>query len=104
LPFRQDVFEGVVATFPTPYIYDPTWIGELVRVLAPCGRLAVVEAVSFLAGGRFSRPLQQLYRVTGQSPPGPNLSNLLDQAGLRAWRETAEVDGSLVHLVLAETS
>jgi hypothetical protein len=94
----------VIATFPTPYIYDPAWIGELVRVLTPGGRLAVVEAVSFLPGGRLSRPLRQLYRVTGQGPPGPDLPPLLGQAGLRAWRETAEVDGSLVHLVLAEKS
>jgi ubiquinone/menaquinone biosynthesis C-methylase UbiE len=104
LPFRRQAFDGVVSTFPTPYIYDPAWIGELVRVLTPGGRLTVVEAISFLPGGRLSRPLDQLYRITGQAASGPDLSRLLSQAGLGAWRETVEVDGSLALLVLAEKS
>jgi ubiquinone/menaquinone biosynthesis C-methylase UbiE len=104
LPLRRQIFNGVVSTFPTPYIYDPAWMGELVRVLTPGGRLIVVESISFLPGGRLSHTLEQLYRVTGQSPSGPDLPRLLGQAGLRAWRDGAEVHGSLVHLVLAEKS
>ena len=38
LPFPQHVFDQVISTFPTTYIYDPETLKETHRVLKPGGK------------------------------------------------------------------
>ncbi len=102
LPFAAGAFRAVLLTFPTPFVYDPAWIGQLSRVLAPGGRLVVVEMAWFRTENLLTLGLEGLYRITGQRGPVPDLPGLLRRAGLVARRETAEVDGTVVGLVLAD--
>lgn len=46
LPFPDETFHRVVATFPTEYILDPHTLREVARVLRPGGRLDVLLSVS----------------------------------------------------------
>jgi ubiquinone/menaquinone biosynthesis C-methylase UbiE len=102
LPFTGSAFDAVVLTFPTPYVYDPAWLAQLPRVLRAGGTLIVVEMASFNGNHPVERGLESLYRVTGQRGPAPALPDLLEEAGLKAWRERAAVDGTTVDLVVAE--
>jgi ubiquinone/menaquinone biosynthesis C-methylase UbiE len=102
LPFTGSAFEAVVLTFPTPYVYDRAWLAQLPRVLRAGGSLIVVEMASFNGKSPIERGLESLYRVTGQRGPAPVLPDLLEEAGLKAWRQRVAVDGSTVDLVIAE--
>ncbi len=101
LPFGPDVFDAVLLTFPTPFVYDETWLGHLRRVLKPDGRVLVVEMASFDQRRPTFRFLEGLYRITGQRGPLPNLVQLLDAAGFSARREAIAVDGTTTRLVVA---
>ena len=112
LPFAAATFAAVVVTFPTRFIYDPAWLEGLVRVLAPGGRLVVVETATLGArdhqgpGRRgcqlAATSLECLYRATGQRGPAPDLPALLQDAGLIAWRERIDVGNSTANLVVAD--
>lgn len=101
LPFAPGSFDAVVATFPTGYVYDKGWAGQLSRVLKDEGRAVLVETCRF--GGRDlpHRSLEWLYRITGQSGPTPDLPAVLDKAGLSAEREWVEVKDTSVRLSVA---
>jgi ubiquinone/menaquinone biosynthesis C-methylase UbiE len=102
LPFTGSAFDAIVLTFPTPYVYDRVWLAQLPRVLKTGGTLIVVEMASFNGNHPIERGLESLYRVTGQRGPAPALPDLLEEAGLKAWRQRVAVDGSTVDLVIAE--
>ena len=101
LPFAGHAFDTVIATFPTAYIYDPSWLEQVVRVLKPGGRLVVVETASFTRDVPLAPCLERLYQITGQRGPVPDLTQLLRAAGLEAWQERQEVSGTSVGLTLA---
>jgi ubiquinone/menaquinone biosynthesis C-methylase UbiE len=102
LPFAPRLFDAVILTFPTEFIYDPACIHQLARALKDGGRLVVAETCRFQRRDLLARCLEWLYRITGQRSPAPDLPARLDQAGLAARRERVEVDGSSVTIVLAE--
>jgi hypothetical protein len=91
----------MVCTFPTTYVYDPAWIEEVARVLQDGGKLIVVEMASFASHALLPRGLEWLYHATGQRAPAPELAALLRGVKLSTRRETIEVNGSTVSLVLA---
>lgn len=98
LPLARASFDAAVATFPTTYVGDPAFLHCLARVLRPGGRLIVVEeALLDTRRGVVPRLLEWLYRITGQRGPGsPGLTERLEAAGFRAWRETVAVEGTAV--------
>ena len=100
-PFARHAFDAVISTFPTAFVYDPSWIEQVVRVLRPGGRLVVVETASFTRDVPLSSCLERLYQITGQRGPAPDLAQLLRAAGLQAWQERQEVSGTSVRLTLA---
>lgn len=102
LPFAAQAFDAVVCTFPTPYIYDANWIRHLHRVLKKGGRLVIVEMASLRQRDPASRGLEWLYRITGQRGPAPDLAEMLNGAGFMARRETAQLEGTSVSLVVAD--
>ncbi len=101
LPFAPQSFAAIISSFPTAYVYDRDWMYQAHRVLKRGGRLVIIEAVSFPGKSLHSRWLEWLYRVTGQRAPAPDLLNLLTRSNLPGWRETVEVEGSTVEMVLA---
>lgn len=63
LPFPNEAFDTIVATFPTEYITDPATLAEVKRCLSDTGRLVVLPVA--LPKNPF---LDWLFRVTHQSP------------------------------------
>jgi ubiquinone/menaquinone biosynthesis C-methylase UbiE len=63
LPFSDEAFDTIVATFPTQYITDPVTLAEIKRCLVNGGRLVVLPVA--LPKNPF---LDWLFRVTHQSP------------------------------------
>ena len=102
LPFAACVFDAVVLTFPTPFVYDLAWIRHLERVLKPGARLIVVETSFFVRRNLPTRLLEWLYRVTGQRGPISDLPGLLSQVGLHVRRESVTMGNSTVGLTIAD--
>jgi len=103
LPFRDGAFPTVVATFPTEFIIDPRTAREVMRVLSPQGRVAVVASCRLLGRDPFSRFLEWLYKVTGQRAPLPAVdASAWLQSGLALRGEWVPVGRSQVLVVLGE--
>jgi SAM-dependent methyltransferase len=51
LPFPTGMFDSVISTFPSEYIYDPDTIAEVERVLRPGGRVIIIEGAYLLPVG-----------------------------------------------------
>ena len=106
LPFTQDIFQSVVLTFPSEYIYDPRTLTEIQRVLMPGGRLVILP-IAWITG---KRPLERLaawlFRFTGEAPgkPGelnPELKELFVRAGFEVRKKTVQQESSLLLFILA---
>lgn len=69
IPLPAASCDTVLATFPTEYIFDPRTLAEVRRVLAPGGRLLIVDAASFTGDGLYERLVELAYRLTLQRPP-----------------------------------
>lgn len=67
LPWPEQFFDSVVATFPAAYLFSPTSAAEIARVLKPGGCGVILVGVSFDPSSRSRRCLKGLYRITGQS-------------------------------------
>lgn len=81
LPFRDRAFDAVVCTFPTAFIFAPSTLDEVRRVLRPGGRCVVVPAAALTAEDVAARLVRALYQLTGQ--------HRLDGAQARAVFEAA---------------
>ena len=106
-PFNSGQFDCVVATFPTEFIFEPTTISEIHRVLEPGGRLLVLPVAWILGRTWMDRVAAWLFSVTRQVPPSPEqtielrLLQPLRAAGFQADMQRLEVRASIVLLVLA---
>ena len=69
LPFPNQFFDTVVATFPTDYIFDRITLDETNRVLGPEGVFVILPGASILGRGIMDRLMALIFRVTGQTPP-----------------------------------
>jgi ubiquinone/menaquinone biosynthesis C-methylase UbiE len=63
IPFADESFNSVIATFPSEYIFDAQTLSEAHRVLRSSGRLIVL-----LAAWPKNPALAWLFKITGQSP------------------------------------
>jgi ubiquinone/menaquinone biosynthesis C-methylase UbiE len=87
LPFQAGNFQTVLATFPSEYIIQPTTLREVARVLAPTGRLVIVDAPRFGNDGIYERAIDLAYRLTFQrsvvrsAPVMSPFEPFLNQAG-----------------------
>jgi len=85
LPFKNDIFHSVLSTFPSEYIFNPSTIREVWRVLKPEGIFVIipgVEKIHGLQGGRknilalLDEFASILYRITGEAiDPEASLAN-----------------------------
>ena len=106
LPYPNETFDTIVATFPAEYIFDPKTLVEAERVLAPGGRFVILPGAVITGRGVLDRWLAWVFRITGETPP--NLSEILRErtkapfakAGFQV--ETHEIDAksSLVFIVV----
>jgi ubiquinone/menaquinone biosynthesis C-methylase UbiE len=62
LPFPDNMFDTVVSTFPSDYIYDPNTLTEASRVLRPGGRIIIIEGSNLLPVG-YLQPLLVLIQM-----------------------------------------
>ncbi len=107
LPFLNEGFQTVVATFPAEYIFDPVTLTEAWRVLAPGGRFIILPGAVITGRGGLDRLLAWIFRITGETPP--NLSEMLHQrtkepfakAGFQVEIHEIAVKSSLVFIVSA---
>jgi ubiquinone/menaquinone biosynthesis C-methylase UbiE len=103
LPFRNESFDTVIATFPTEYITDPDTLAEVKRCLSNGGRFIVLPAAwpkNWL--------LDWLFKVTNQAPSealGIVKSKLREpfaSAGFETEVRTLDVQSGILLLVLAK--
>lgn len=66
LPFAEDSMAGVVSTFPTNFILEPSTLSAVYRVLQPGGVFVIVPSGVLTGGGVVRRFLEFLYHITGQ--------------------------------------
>lgn len=107
LPFPDECFSTLVATFPAEYIFDPQTLIEAKRVLVPKGRFVILPGATITGRGLLDRAMALLFRITGQTPP--DLSELLHErsrepflaAGFQLQVHEVDVKSSRVFILLA---
>ncbi len=68
LPFPNRVFDTILATFPTEYIFEPICLSEITRILKPDGVLLVLPAAVIDSARPLDRLFAWLFRITRQAP------------------------------------
>jgi ubiquinone/menaquinone biosynthesis C-methylase UbiE len=66
LPFQSALFNCVVATFPSEYIYEDQTLHEIHRVLAPGGTLVIVP-MAWITAGHLGKWMAWLMRQVGET-------------------------------------
>jgi len=103
LPFPNDGFDTIVATFPTEYITDVETLAEVKRCLSNDGRLIVLPAA--LPKNRF---LDWLFRTTHQSPVEAidvvktKFKEPFVKAGFKTHIEMLDIKSGVLFIVLAD--
>ena len=105
LPFRDESFETVIATFPTEYITDPATLAEVKRCLSKRGKFIVLPVA-----WPKNRLLDWLFKVTNQSPTEAmevvksRLREPFVHAGFVTEIQTVDVQSSTLLIVLGTKS
>ena len=111
LPYPDESFDSLFATFPAEFIVDPKTISEANRVLRPGGRIVIVVQKKKKKGGILSLIIEWLYTVTGQrTVSSDGIENLVWQetasryiaTGFDISLEHVQVNGSQVAVVVAK--
>jgi len=110
IPFRDESFHTVVATFPTEYIFQPETLDEAHRVLTAGGRLVILPGATILGRGVIDRIMALLFHITGQA--APNLSEVLRDRSKDAFANAdfhvqiheLDIKSSLVFIIVATKS
>jgi ubiquinone/menaquinone biosynthesis C-methylase UbiE len=107
LPFSNDVFDTIVATFPSEYIFDPQTLIEVQRVLTENGQFVILPGATIMGRGILDRAMALLFRITGET--SPNLSEILHErsktpfaeAGFHVEIHELDIKSSLVFIMVA---
>ncbi len=108
LPFSNSIFDTLVATFPSEFIFEPQTLREAWRTLKNGGRFVVLPAAWITGKKLMERYAAELFRVTGQAPSDPievvceRLKTPFVEAGFKVEMEQIEVKSSLVMIVIAK--
>lgn len=68
LPFANQAFDTVLATFPTEYIFEPASLSEVKRILKTDGIFLVLPAAVINSIRPLDRFFAWLFRITRQAP------------------------------------
>lgn len=103
LPFPDETFNQVVATFPSEYISMRDTLEEVRRVLVPGGKFVILP-VAWITGKKLhQKAAAKLFQATGQAPEWDDrYLEPARQRGFEAQVERIRVNGSEV-LVLVIT-
>ena len=108
LPFAASVFDSVVATFPSEYIFDPGTLREIRRVLLPGGELVIVGSAWPTGSHPWARLAGWLLRVTGQGAPLqaliPGVAARFRETGFEVRHEILEAPGGQVLVFFARSN
>lgn len=106
-PFASQIFDTIVATFPSEYIFDPLTLSEVHRTLKDDGQFIVLPVAWITGKNALDRFLAWLFVITGQTPYNPlallkeQPARPLEAAGFRVDIKQIESKSSVVLLVLA---
>lgn len=110
LPYRDQSFPIIVATFPSNYINDPRTLGQVWRVLEDNGELVVLPAAWITGKNMLDKFAAWLFKVTGQSPKF-EIENLqarfadhidgLNEIGFHVRCDLVELSASKIFLIRA---
>jgi len=110
LPYRDQSFPIIVATFPSNYINDPRTLDQVWRVLEDNGALIVLPAAWITGENMLDKFAAWLFKVTDQSPD-IELGNLgarfidhidgLDEIGFHVRCDLVELPASKIFLIRA---
>jgi ubiquinone/menaquinone biosynthesis C-methylase UbiE len=107
LPFSKAVFDTVVATFPSEYIFAPDTLAEIRRVLVPGGRLVILPSAWITGSSLLERLAAGLFTVTGQAgvldAVIPSIQARLRASGFETRHELVETPGSRVLVFIAQS-
>ncbi len=107
LPFPAQVFDTVISTFPSEYIFDTRTLSDVYRILGNGGRFIVLPAAWIVGRKIQDRLASWLFRVTGETPRNIHeiIANRavhpLEQAGFKVDVQELEVRSSLVMVIVA---
>jgi ubiquinone/menaquinone biosynthesis C-methylase UbiE len=110
LPFPNNSFDTVVATFPTEYIFALETLEEAHRVLTDSGRFVILPSATIVGRGILDRVMALIFHITGQTTP--NLSELLEErtkalfgnSGFHMQVHELDIKSSLVFVIVATKS
>jgi len=109
LPFPNELFDTIVSTFPSEYIFDQRTLAEVRRCLSNGGRLVVLPVAWHIGRRMIERFMAFVFRVTGESPrlEAVVLERLrvpFDKAGFQVVVHKIEERSSLLLIILANKS
>ncbi len=103
LPFATDQFDGVVCTFPTPFIFEQQTLDEARRVLKPGRTLVILLGAQLTGPGPLSAFIEWLYKITGQREGLPSQwMDRFETAGLTADYVYKTIDSARVLMIIAK--
>ena len=106
LAFPEAVFNAVVATFPSEYIFEPEALHEIRRVLIPNGKLVIVPMAWITGTKPLERLASWLSRITGETAALENILPAMKArftaGGFEVRHEMVEAPGSRVLVIIAE--
>jgi len=103
LPFKENTFQTIVATFPSEYIVDPSTLSEIERVLEPGGQ-AIILALAWITGEKWpERAAGSLFRITGQSPEWEDrFLEPVKEARFLAYVDWVDLETSRLAIIVAQ--
>lgn len=107
LPFADQSFDTIIATFPTEYIFEQVTLLEVKRCLSDGGRFIVLPVAMQIGRGILDRAMALLFRVTHQSPVDPleivkeKLQAPFVKAGFAVDIRELQAKSSLLLLIIA---
>lgn len=105
LPFPTDLFDQVVATFPSEYIYSLNTLGEIYRVLKPKGTLIILPLAWISGKSLLDRLAAWLFHITDQAPEWhQKMEEPFRLTGFIVHTSRLELDSSTLLLIVGQKS
>ncbi len=107
LPFANETFNSVAATFPAEFIFNFHTLNEIRRILTHSGKLVILP-MAWITGNHFLERLAAwIFQISGESTRNPKqispaLYERFVQAGFDARSVIEKMNGSQVLVILAE--
>jgi ubiquinone/menaquinone biosynthesis C-methylase UbiE len=107
LPFPNQLFDTIVATFPSEYITAAETLREVRRCLSVGGKFIVLPVAIQIGRGILDRAMAWLFQVTHQSPVDPielvreKLQEPFLEAGFEVDIQDLQIKSSLLFVIIA---